>query len=310
MGWISKLKDEQYHIDFDSGSICKNDKVVAEISSALQIEILRFFADNPEIWLRKDVIIDRCWPDAYVGDSSFYTTLTHIRELHIKVRESIENRRNLGYKYHGHRSEEINGTLDQQTKNNDSRVDAPDIVSRVVNDGPNFDEADEVLSMLANIVHDDEYRNIKNKLGILVKKLIAQGDISHELKDVIDCCRGLQFKDNKHFAIKQLCHCERLTADSSKFGEEIHLSIVLSLIPLQIALMLDDIESIQEELLSCRAKDTKEYLMLQIEKKYKELNEKNKESIQYEKELERLQKEGVLKDSVLSLHMSIRQRDE
>lgn len=109
MGWISKLKDTNYYIDFDSGCIYENDKVVAEITSPIQVNILLYFSEHPEMWLKKDGIITNCWPDAAsadnVTDGTFYKQIHNVTHIHVKVGESIESRRSMGYKYHGARRE-------------------------------------------------------------------------------------------------------------------------------------------------------------------------------------------------------------
>ena len=114
MSWISKLKDRSYYIDFDSGYIYdENDSVVAEITSPTQINILLYFADHPEMWLKKDGIISNCWPDLAsaenVSDGTFYKQIHGVKHIHVKVSESIESARGMGYKYHGLRKEEKNG---------------------------------------------------------------------------------------------------------------------------------------------------------------------------------------------------------
>lgn len=116
MGWISKLKDHTYYIDFDRGCIFDpNGCIVAEIQSDLCSSILLYFAENPEIWLKKDRIISNCWPDD-TSDNSFYKTMSSIYGIHEKVRDSIENTRSMGYKYHGLRKEKKNS--EEQKSNN------------------------------------------------------------------------------------------------------------------------------------------------------------------------------------------------
>ncbi len=110
MSWISKLKDRSYYIDFDSGYVYdENDSVVAEITSPTQFNILLYFADHPGMWLKKDGIISTCWPDSasaeYVSDSTFYKQIHGVKHIHVKVSESIESSRGMGYKYHGLRKE-------------------------------------------------------------------------------------------------------------------------------------------------------------------------------------------------------------
>ncbi len=105
MCWISKLKDKTYYIDFDSGYVYEGDNVVAEITSPIQIRILHYFADHPEKWLEKDGIIENCWPDITgaenISDNTFYNRIHSVKRIHIKIDESIESRRGMGYKYHG-----------------------------------------------------------------------------------------------------------------------------------------------------------------------------------------------------------------
>ena len=121
MSWISKLKDRSYYIDFDSGYIYdEKNSVVAGITSAIQIKILLYFSEHPEMWLKKDGIISNCWPDSanaeYVSDGTFYKQIHGVRGLHIKVSESIESSRGMGYKYHGLRKEEKTDTGKKKTE--------------------------------------------------------------------------------------------------------------------------------------------------------------------------------------------------
>ena len=172
-------------------------------------------------------------------------------------------------------------------------------------------EDDDLLIEIAALAHDAELKAIRASIKRLVSKLIdnAYSDITNELKDVIYCCRRAQFADNLRFAIKQLGHCERLTVDRDQFSDDVHLSILLALIPLEIELILQEIDDIKEQLSSCRNRYDREFLSTLIEIKNRELNEKNQESKQYLHELERLQREGLSKDSVLSLHIPKRQED-
>lgn len=176
---------------------------------------------------------------------------------------------------------------------------------------PTFEDDDDLLIEIAALAHDAELKAIRASIKQLVAKLVdnANSDITNELKDVIYCCRRAQFADNLRFAIKQLGHCERLTADRSKFSDDVHLSILLALIPLEIELILQEIDALKEQLSSCRTRYDRESLSTLIEIKNRELNEKHQESKQYLHELERLQREGLSKDSVLSLHIPKRQED-
>lgn len=176
---------------------------------------------------------------------------------------------------------------------------------------PIFEDDDDLLIEIADLAHDAELKAIRTSIKQLVSKLVdnANSDVTNELKEVIYCCRRAQFTDNLRFAIKQLGHCERLTADRSKFSVDVHLSILLALIPLEIELILQEIDALKEQLSSCRTRYDRESLSTLIEIKNRELNEKHQESKQYLHELERLQREGLSKDSVLSLHIPKRQED-
>lgn len=176
---------------------------------------------------------------------------------------------------------------------------------------PMCDDDDDLLMEIAALAHDAELKAIRASIKRLVSKLVdnANSDITNELKDVKYCCRRAQFADNLRFAIKQLGHCERLTADTNKFSDDVHLSILLALIPLEIELILQEIDALKEQLSSCRTRYDRESLSTLIEIKNRELNEKHQESKQYLHELERLQREGLSKDSVLSLHIPKRQED-
>lgn len=74
-------------------------------------------------------------------------------------------------------------------------------------------------------------------------------------------------------------------------------------------MILQEIDALKEQLSSCRTRYDRESLSTLIEIKNRELNEKHQESKQYLHELERLQREGLSKDSVLSLHIPKRQED-
>lgn len=174
-----------------------------------------------------------------------------------------------------------------------------------------FEDDDDLLMEIAALAHDAELKAIRASIKLLVSKLVddANSDITSELKEVIYCCRRAQFADNLRFAIKQLGHCERLTADMNQFNEDIHLSILLALIPLEIELIMQEIDALKEQLSSCKTRYNRESLNTLIEIKNRELNEKHQESKQYLHELELLQREGISKDSVLSLHIPKRQED-
>lgn len=173
------------------------------------------------------------------------------------------------------------------------------------------ENGDDLLIKVAALAYDADLKAIKESIERLVSKLIdnPNSDLTNELKDVIYCCRRAQFTDNLRFAIKQLGHCERITADRSKFSDDVHLSILLALIPLEIELILQEIDALKEQLSSCRTRYDREALSTLIEIKNRELNEKHQESKQYLHELERLQREGLSKDSVLLLHIPKRQED-
>lgn len=170
-------------------------------------------------------------------------------------------------------------------------------------------EDDNDFKEIAAFAHDVERKEIRSSIKRLVSKLINNSSsiITNELEDVIYCCRRSKFIDNLRFAIGKLGHCERLTADRNKFSEDVHLSILLALIPLEIELILQEVDALEEQLRSCRNKLEREKLNTRIESKYIELDEKNKELKPYMQELERLQQEGLPKDSVLSLHIPKRQ---
>ena len=176
---------------------------------------------------------------------------------------------------------------------------------------PVFEDDDDLLLEFAARAHDAELKAIRASIKRLVSKLIdnANSDITNELEDVNYCCRQATFSDNLKFAIKQLGHCERITADRNKYSDVVHLNILLALIRLQIKLIVQEIDDLKEQLSSCRTRYDRESLSTLIEIKNRELNEKHQESKQYMHELERLQREGLSKDSVLSLHIPKRQED-
>lgn len=176
---------------------------------------------------------------------------------------------------------------------------------------PTFEDDDDLLIEIAALAHDAELKAIRASIKRLVSKLVdnANSDITNELEDVNYCCRQATFSDNLKFAIKQLGHCERITADRNKYSNAVHLNILSTLIRLQIKLIVQEIDDLKEQLSSCRTRYDRESLSTLIEIKNRELNEKHQESKQYMHELERLQREGLSKDSVLSLHIPKRQED-
>ncbi len=112
MAWISRLKDRSYMIDFDSGCIYdESHTVVKQITSPIQLNILLYFAEHPEEWVKKDSIIARCWPDNpgadTVAEGTFYRQMHNVYHLHGKVEESIESAHGMGYKYHGTEKEDF-----------------------------------------------------------------------------------------------------------------------------------------------------------------------------------------------------------
>lgn len=175
---------------------------------------------------------------------------------------------------------------------------------------PVLEDDDDLLIKTAALARDVELKEIRTSIKRLVSKLIgnSNSDITNELKDVIYCCRRAHV-DNLRFAIENLGYCVRLIDDSNKFSDDVHLSIILALIPLEIELIQQEIDALEELLRSCKIKFERERLCTKIESKYIKLDEKNKELKQYLHELERLQQEGLSKESVLSLHIPKRQDD-
>ena len=105
MAWISRLKDSKYLINFDEGRVYHGETIVAEISSALYIRILEHMSLHPEQWLQKNSIIENCWPDSRIADSTFYSTISKLKCIHQKVEDSIESQKGQGYRYHGKKRE-------------------------------------------------------------------------------------------------------------------------------------------------------------------------------------------------------------
>ena len=193
MSWISKLKDRNYYIDFDSGYIYdETNTVVAEITSPIQLNILLYFADHPEIWLKKDGIISSCWPDMagaqYITDGTFYKQMHGVRHIHIKVEESIESSRGMGYKYHGLPREKLVGGLQKEPPRQDSPMASAGMKQ---NAGPSSaqDESN-VIKLAALLIHrnDQDHPRINEDLELEIRyliELLEQG-LSEDFEEVCE----------------------------------------------------------------------------------------------------------------------------
>ena len=192
MRWISKLKDRKCYIDFDSGCVYENDAVVAEITSPTHINILLYFADHPEMWLKKDGIISNCWPDTadaeYVSDGTFYKQIHNVTHIHIKVGESIESRRGMGYKYHGLRKEEI--TDDPKRETAEERLCIPQ-GGKKASDEPSLARDDaNVIKLASLLVHRNgrEHPKIDEELELEIRyiiELLEQG-LSEDFEEICE----------------------------------------------------------------------------------------------------------------------------
>lgn len=193
MSWISKLKDRSYYIDFDSGYIYdENDTIVAQITSPTQTNILLYFADHPEVWLKKDGIISNCWPDLanaeYVTDGTFYKQIHGVKHIHIKVSESIESMRGMGYKYHGLRKEEKIGGSQKEPRENGPRASQVGIKE---NDGHSSIKNDSNIIKLASLLIHRNGRaqpKIDEDLEIEIRyiiELLEQG-LSEDFEEVCE----------------------------------------------------------------------------------------------------------------------------
>lgn len=182
MGCISRLKDQKYYIDFDSCCVVDDaGNVVAEITSSIQLNILSYLADNPEIWLKKDSIICHCWPgnpDAdYVTDDTFYGKICEIRRIHPKIKESIVSRRNIGYKYHGQRKEDKNNISLGDGKRDNISEKSSEYVNGIQK--PHEDNAN-IINLASLMIHKNaEERppiddDLKYEISELIK-LLEQG---------------------------------------------------------------------------------------------------------------------------------------
>lgn len=105
MAWISYLKDADYHINFDEGCIYCGDAIEVEIKSATHLRILSYLSTNPKQWLSYDSIVDNCWPDHNVDPSTFYSTMSKLKSIHIDIYNSIESQKGMGYRYLGRKRE-------------------------------------------------------------------------------------------------------------------------------------------------------------------------------------------------------------
>lgn len=193
MSWISKLKDRSCYIDFDSGNIYdEKNTVVAEITSPIQINILLYFAEHPEKWLKKDWIISNCWPDSanaeYISDGTFYKQIHVVKHIHIKVEESIESARGMGYKYHGLRKEE---KTDEQKKKaestgiNSSQANPRDEKTQ----SPNIND-NNIIKLSSLLIHRNgrDHPKIDEELEVEIRyiiELLEQG-LSEDFEEVCE----------------------------------------------------------------------------------------------------------------------------
>ena len=95
MARISYLKDKDFYINFDEACIYHAEQIVAEISSAIQLRLLEYMATNAMQWLSRDMLSSR-WPEGVYSESTFYSTISHIRDIHPALSEAIESRKGIG----------------------------------------------------------------------------------------------------------------------------------------------------------------------------------------------------------------------
>lgn len=292
MAWISRLKDGSYYINFDSCHICHDGDNEAEITSQIHLNILRLFAENPNRRFKKDTLIERCWEYTQnsIAEGTWYRTIHDVKSIHKAVKESISSSK-VGYCYLGKQIEEIKDNT-QLKKTNKFKQDNR-------NNGITISE--DVLERLKIDTKKAEKGRITVALTELVNCLLEGRDISAALDDVVMQSRNLHFEDIRNDALIKLGYCESLTADDTQFDVEIHLQIQVARIHVEIAQIIEKIAKFEEELFASQNQDMHDRLLIRIEAKNDELNEKKGQLQQYEQELERLQRESFSQNTFLNL---------
>lgn len=269
MPLISKLKDPSYYIDFDRKFICDELHQLVEITSPKYLALLYEFACNAGTRRPKDFYIERCWDGGICSDSTWDSTYSRMRHLHEKLNESFSGNRN-GILYLGTRIIPPKGSRDED----DLGIEA-------------------------------EIADVKSHLANLVESLLNQEDIFPKLQGIVIMCRRLQSSKSKEFVLKKIKTCKKLAYQSGKYDDRTlsFLEYLEDYISVHIRLteICREIGNTTEDLYAARTIEQRRRMHRAIVDNQKRFEKELDSLMEYDQELERLQRDGISKDSILSL---------
>lgn len=153
---------------------------------------------------------------------------------------------------------------------------------------------------------ETELSDVKEKLADLVESLMKQEDIFPKLQGIVALCRRLNLPQSKDFVLKKIQTCKKLAEKSGQY-EDRTLSFLEYLedyisVHVRLTEILREIGQNNEELFAARTIERRQRLSrtnFDLQQHYsKELTA----LMEYDQELERIQGNGISKDSVLSLN--------
>jgi len=265
---ISKLKNRKYYIDFDKKCICDELRQLVPIKSPRHLALLLQFAYNAGSRYGKDFYIERCWDGGDCSEENWYGVFSRLRHLHSSLDESFDSNRT-GILYLG------------------TPITPP-----------------KPLSSEEELV-ETELSDVKNKLADLVESLMKQEDIFPQLQGIVALCRRLNLPQSKEFVLKKIQTCKKLAEKSGQYDDRTlsFLEYLEDYISVHVRLteILREIGQNNEELFAARTIERRQRLSrtnFDLQQHYsKELTA----LMEYDQELERIQSNGISKDSMLSL---------
>lgn len=152
---------------------------------------------------------------------------------------------------------------------------------------------------------ETELSDVKAKLADLVESLMKQDDIFPQLQGIVALCRRLNLQQSKEFVLKKIQTCKKLAEKSGQYDDRTlsFLEYLEDYISVHVRLteILREIGQNNEELFAARTIERRQRLSrtnFDLQQHYsKELTA----LMEYDQELEKIQSNGISKDSMLSL---------
>lgn len=170
----------------------------------------------------------------------------------------------------------------------------------------------QVKSSVTVVVFDEivspekEKTAVKGILARLVELLIHQEDISTMFHEITSAFRALQYTDNMSFFLEKMENCVSLAYRSQQYDDSTlsFLEHIRDVIEMHIELqrILEKIAHDTEKMRMARTIEQRRRLSQSITAEMERFNKNNVSLMEFEQELEKLQREGVSKDTILSLY--------